>query len=206
MLDLPPLDPAIEITVASRGMSQGTAQTKGSQLVGRATIQIGDVQIGGQWKNLTSPAADGVAMVFVTATQRRGSLRLNLSAAYKFQTGVHRKTDSDGFEFTSAVNHSFGRVELRGSVAYSPDDVGKTRQSFYFEGGPTIHIGKSTRLVANIGRREQDGSPDYTSFNAGISRTVLKGLTIEARYYGTTRGGLGEAYQGRAVISARLTY
>lgn len=119
---------------------------------------------------------------------------------------MRRKTDSDGFELTVGFNRSFGRLGLKGSVDYSPDDVGRTRRSFYFEGGPTVAISTSTKLIATIGRREQIGNPDYTSFSAGVSTNLSNRVAIELRYHGTSRSELGEPFHGRTVVTARLTH
>ena len=206
MIDLPPPDPGIEIVAASRGMSKGIAQTDGIQVIPKAFLQIGDVQVGGQWKNVTSPVAKGEGAAFVNATRKLGTLQLTLGAAYKFQTSVRGPTDSDAFEFTGAASRKFGKLGTRVGVVYSGDDFGGTGRSVYVEGGPTLDIGKSVRISANIGRRERVGSPDYTSFNAGASATLFKKLTVEARYYDTAQSDFGEAYHERVVVSGRLSF
>lgn len=204
MWDLPPPDPGFEITVASRGMSKGIAQTVGVQAIPKAFVQLGQVQLGGQWKNVSSPAADGEAAAFVNYTPKLGPFQLTLGAAYKFQTGVTGNPDADSFEFTGAVSRKFGRLGLRAAAIFSPDDLGGTRRSLYLEGGPSFDIDKTMRLSANIGRRSRQGSPDYTSFNAGISKSLWNKLTLDLRYYDTAQGELGEIYGNRIVVSGRL--
>jgi len=204
MWDLPPPDPGIELVVSSRGMSKGIAQTDGVQLIPRAFVQFGPVQVGAQWKNVSSPVADGEAAAFVNYTPKIGPWQLTLGAAYKFQTNVDGDTDDDSFEFTGSVSRKFGRLGLKGTAIYSPDDLGGTKQSLYLEGGPSYDIDKSLRLSVNVGRRTREGSPDYSSFNGGVSWTLFGKLTVDARYYDTGQGDLGEIYRGRFVISGRL--
>ena len=206
MFDLPPPDPGIEILIASRGMSKGIAQTEGPQFIPKALVQLGDVQIGGQWKNVTSPVAEGEAAAFANATRKLGGFQVIAGLAYKFQTSVRGPTDSDAFEVSGAINRKFGRVGARVSLVYSPNDFGTTRSSVYVEGGPTLDIGKAVKFSANLGRREREGSPDYSSFNAGVSATPIKNFTLDARYFDTAQGGLGEAYRGRLVVSGRLSF
>jgi len=204
MWDLPPPDPGIEIVVASRGMSKGVAQTEGAQLIVKPFVELGPVQVGGQWKNVSSPVADGEAAAFVNYTPKIGAYQLTLGAAYKFQTNVKGDTDDDSFEFTGNVSRKFGKIGLKAGAVYSPDDLGGSRRSLYLEGGPSYDIDKTTRLSANIGRRSRVGSPDYTSFNAGIAKTFFGKLTVDARYYDTAQSDLGEVYHGRFVISGKL--
>jgi uncharacterized protein (TIGR02001 family) len=205
MWELPPPDPGIEIVLASRGMSKGVAQTVGAQVVVKPVLQLGPIQVGGQWKNVDSPSSDGEAAAFVNFTPKVGAFQLTLGAAFKFQTGVQGdRTDEESFEFTSSVSRKFGIVALSASAVYSTDDFGATRRSMYLESGPSFDLDKNTRLSAAIGRRSRTGSPDYTSFNGGISKTFFHKITLDARYHDTTQGALAEAYGGRFVVSVRL--
>lgn len=204
MWDLPPPDPGIEISVASRGMSKGVAQTDGVQVIPKAFVLFGPVQVGGQWKNVTSPVADGEAAAFVNYTPKLGQWQLTFGAAYKFQTNVKAETDDDSLEFTAGASRKFGKVSVKGTAIYSPDDLGGARRSLYLEGGMSYDLDKDTRLSANVGRRTRDGGQDYTSFNAGVSRTLFKRLTLDLRYYDTAQSELGETYHGRVVFSGKL--
>ena len=67
-------------------------------------------------------------------------------------------------------------------------------------------MNKTIRLSANIGHRSRIDGDDYTSFNAGVMKTLFKGVTVEARWYDTNRSDLGENYRGRAVIAARMAF
>jgi hypothetical protein len=204
MWDLPPPDPGFEIVVASRGMSKGVAQTKGIQVVPRGFIQLGTLQIGAQWKNVTSEVAAGEGAAFVNFAPKLGAFQLTVGAAYKFQTSVKGNPDDTSFEFTTAATRKFGRVSLRASAVYSPDDLGSARRSLYLEGGPTIDIDSSTRISANVARRSRVNGVDYTSWNAGLSKTLFKKVTLDARYYDTAQRELGETYDNRVVVSGRL--
>ena len=206
MFDLPPPDPGIEFAVSSRGMSKGIAQTDGPQALVRPFIQIGPVQLATQWKNLSSPVAGGEASAIVSVAPKLGKFQLNASAAYKAQTGVHEPTDDKSWEFTGSISRKFGKVSLRINAIYSPDDLGGAKRSLFVEGGPTLEIGKTTRLSAGIGRRERVNGDDYTAFNAGVAKTLFKGVTLDARFYGTNRSSLGDFFEDRLVISTRMSF
>jgi hypothetical protein len=206
MIDLPPPDPGIEITIASRGMSKGIAQTEGPQLVARPYVQLGSFQVGGQWKNLSSSVAGGEAAPFVSVASKLGQFQLGIGVAYKFQTGVREPTDDKSWEFTGNVSRRFGKLGLRLAAVYSPDDLGGAERSIYVEGGPTLEIGKTTRMSAGVGRRERVSGDDYTAFNAGVTKTMFKGMTVDVRFYGTDRSDLGEFFEDRLVASARMAF
>ena len=204
MIDLPPLDPGIEVVVASRGMSKGIAQSEGPQLNVRPFVKLGDFQIGAQWKNVTSTAAGGEGAVFVGLGREVAGFQLSLQAAHKFQTGVREPADDHSWEFTAGVTRKLGRVTLRGSVVYSPDDLGGAKRSLFWEAGPALDLGKKFKLTANIGHRARRNGDDYTSFNAGASTSIVPRMTLDIRWYDTNRHELGENFQGRAVVTARM--
>ena len=206
MWDLPPPDPGIEIVIATRGLSKGVAQTEGPQLVARPFIQLGPVQLGTQWKNVSSAVAGGEGAAFASIAPKLGDFQLNLGVAYKFQTGVKEPTDDKSWEFTGGVTRKFGKVSLRVAAVYSPDDLGSAERSIYVEGGPTVEIGKNTRISGAVGRRNRVKGDDYTSFNAGVTRTVFKGVTLDARFYGTNRSDISELFDDRFVATARMAF
>ena len=205
MFDLPSPDPGIEISIASRGISKGIAQTEGPQVIGKALVQFGDVQLAGQWKNVTSTVAEGEAAVSATWQRKFGRVQTSLGATFKFQTGVSSPTDDKALELNGSVAPKWGKFGLRVSAIYSPNDFGPTGQSLYVETGPSFDLGKAVRLSANVGRRHRERSQDYTSFNAGLSVT-WKRLTLDARYFDTAQGEFGGQYQNRVVVTGRLSW
>ena len=185
-------DPGFEIVVASRGMSKGVAQTDGVQFIPKAFVQLGKVQVGAQWKNVTSDVAGGEGAVFANYAPKLGAFQLTLGAAYKFQTGVKGDPDDTSFEFTGAATRKFGKLSLRTSAVYSPDDLGGARRSLYLEGGPTFEIDYTHPGFREPRPPQPGGGVDYTSWNAGISKVVFNKVTIDARYYDTTAASLAK--------------
>lgn len=202
-LALPPPEPGFEIVVSSHGMSQGLSQTDGIQIIPRFFVQTGAARIGAQWKNIDSQSANGVAALFLKLSRKVGKYRLDAGVAYRIRTGAKASSDAQAWEFSGGCRREFGRLRLRISADYSPKEFG-SGESLYIEMGPTFDVSKVTTVSANVGRRERDGSPDYTSLNAGISRVVRQKLSLDARYYNTNRNDLGARYRGRIVFSARL--
>lgn len=203
LLALPPPDPGFELVIASQGMSQGVSQTDGIQVIPRAYVRIGRAQIGGQWRNIRSRSATGVAAFFLKCSGKVGGTQLEAGAAYRIRTGVNGSADSEAWEFSGGAKRSFGRLGLRIGAEYSPEEF-DDGQSLYVDLGSAFDIDRVSTVSVNIGRRERDGGPDYTSFNAGISRVIERRLTLDARYYTTDRAGIDARYRGRLVLSTRL--
>jgi hypothetical protein len=206
MWALPSANPAVEITVATRGMSKGLAQTDEPQLLAKAYDQLGQMQVGAQWKNVSSNSADGEASLFVSFARTFGKVQLAAGAAYKVLTGAPRGVDRDSIELNAAVSRKVGRVAVRVNTIFSPDDIGSAKRSLYLEGGPSFDVSKSVRLSANLGHRWRQDGAEYTSVNAGAAYTLFKGFAADLRYYRTNRAELGDAYGQRLVLSGKVTF
>jgi hypothetical protein len=202
-LALPPPDPGFEILISSQGMSQGLLLTEGIQLFPRATLRMGSAQLGVQWRNVDSPAADGVAALFAKYSRRAGKVRVDVTARYRIRTGHRGLGKPTSWEFSAAGRRSFGKLAIQASADFSPQEFGNGR-SLYAEIVPVLDLGES-RISAGIGRRFRQSGPNYTTFNLGIARTVASKVTLDARIHATDRGDLGERYKARVVLSARLT-
>ncbi len=185
-------------------MAQGISQTNGAQIIPRAFVRIGAVKIGGQWRNISSPAANGVAAFFLGFDGKLGKTKLEARAAYRVRTGAIRGFKSRAWEFGAGAGRSFGKAMVKLNAEYSPDEFGKGK-SLYVELGPALDVDKGTRLSVTLGLRERHGGPDYRSLNIGISKVLDRGLIVEAKYYHTNRSDLGDTYRRRVVLSARLT-
>ena len=206
MFSFPSPDPGIEISAASQGMSKGLRQTDGIQIVARPELAIGPLFVGGGYKNVTSPTADGEASLVAGLRGRVRGFDLVLSAAYKWNTGARAQADRDSIEFTFTASRRFGRVTPRIAIIYSPDDLGGTRASLYAEAGASLSLFHSASVSANVARRSRDGNPDYTAFNAGASYAITHSLTADLRYYDTAQSRLGPIYRPRLVASLRAHF
>jgi hypothetical protein len=206
MLDLPPPDPSLEITIASQGMSKGIRQTDGVQLVVRPEIAAGPLFVGGTFKNVDSESANGEAALTLGARPRFGGFDLSVSAAAKFGVGGRGHGDRESLELAVAASREVGPVTPRLSLTWSPDDLGGGGESLYAEATASVRLGEAATLSAGVGRRERAGAPDYTAFNAGAGYSFSRTLTLDLRYYDTAQSDLGEIYEPRLVGSVRLRF
>ena len=206
MFTPPSLDPGIEISVASQGMSKGLRQSDGPQLVVRPELAIGSLVLGAYYKNVTSTAADGEAAVSLGLRRRIGGFDLAVTAAYKWSTNVHAQVDRDSFEFTAIASRRFGPLTPRLQIVYSPDDLGSPRASLFAEASAALHLLGGASFSAALAHRNRDGAPDYTAFNAGLSYTFAGHLTADLRYYDTAQSRFGAIYRPRLVAALRAHF
>lgn len=202
---LPPPDPAIEITVATKGMSKGLAQTDGGQVVVRGELAFGRLYVGGLAKNLADATADAELQYALGGRFKVAKVDVNLSAAYKRLVDA-RTTDSEAAEFGMTATRSFGNFVPRLQLIYSPDDLGSTDHSIYAEGGVGWRPDKLVQLSANVGHRIRGNGLDYTSGNLGLSFALNQNFTAEARLYDTDKSDAGDPFKRRFVGSLRAKF
>jgi hypothetical protein len=208
MFTPPSLDPGIEISIASQGVSKGLRQTDGPQLIVRPELAIGSLVLGAYYKNVTSPTADGEAEASLGLRHRIGGFDLSVTAAYKWNTNANAQAqpDRDAFEFSAIASRRFGPLTPLARLVYSPDELGGTRASLYAEAGATLHLLGGASFSAALAHRNRDGAPDYTAFNAGLSYTIAGHFTADLRYYDTAQGRLGAIYRSRLVAALRAHF
>lgn len=204
--DLPPPNPSIELSIASRGYSKGVAQTDGVQAIVRPELAFGSVWIGAYAKNVTSPQFDGEAGALVGYRKTFGKTELSGSAAIKQLIAPAAGVDKTALELVFAVTRAIGDLKPRVRLTYSPDDLGSTGRTAFWEAGGSYQIDKNTSVTAGVGLRRRDGSPDYASFNAGLARTLAGPFTAEVLLYDTNKHRLGDEYRRRMVVSLRARF
>jgi hypothetical protein len=205
MISLPPIDPAIEISVSSQGMSKGLLQAEDGQVIVRPQLNIKSWTVVAQVKNIDSPATDAEAQLQLGWQGRAGTLKLTGLASYKFFIDASEPIDDRAWEFIGTATYPIGRAALKTTITYSPDDTGGTRRSVLAEVGASYDLSGSTTVSAGLGRRQRAGGDDYTAFNAGIAHKIGP-ASIEVRYYDTAQSGLGETYHSRVVLLGRAKF
>lgn len=204
-LDLPNLDPGIEISVASIGMSKGIEQSDGPQVIARAQVKSGDLQLGAQWKNVSVYPADAEASASIQLSHQWNRLQLTGGLSYKLLTSVTGQYDDCSLEAGASATVSFGKAAVKTSAIYSPDDFGPAKQSLFIEAGPSFKLAKRWTASAAVGHRGRERGVDYFAWNAGISRSFKIGQ-LDLRYYDTDRHDAGKRYDARLVASVKLSF
>ena len=159
-----------------------------------------------QYKNISSPTAAGESAFGIGWKGKAAGFDIGASVAWKRLIGLDGQVDPDSWEFVPSVSRKFGPLTAKLSLTYSPNDLGRTGESAWVETGASWKLDGKTSLVANVGRREREGGTDYTAFNAGVTRTLFKGITADLRYYDSARSELGGPFEGRVVGTLRARF
>jgi len=92
----------------------------------------------------------------------------------------------DYWEFKAAASMPAGPATVGVAAYYSPNFFGVADDALYYEANVAIAIPDSKFSVsAAIGRQDQDGGLDYTTWNAGVGFALTDHVSLDVRYHDT---------------------
>lgn len=130
--------------------------------------------------------------------------RFDFNVAYKNRLDAEAGYDQDAWEITGNASRSIGPASARLQVQYSPDAAGSTDSFTWVEGRLGWDFTPQLNGTVAVGRREQNGAPDYTGWNAGVTYALTDALELDLRYYDTDAHTFGEQYENALV--AKVAY
>lgn len=116
----------------------------------------------------------------------------------------------DYWEFKAAASIPAGPATLGVATYYSPNFFGVADDAFYYEANAAIAIPDTKfSITGALGRQEQDGGLDYTTWNVGVGFALTDHVSFDVRYWDTDASktddplGYGDA---RAVAGIKLVW
>lgn len=131
---------------------------------------------------------------------------LDLNATFKQQLDANPGADDDAWEFTADVKRSIGPASARVRLQHSPDGTGSTEAWTWASVRGGWDFSDKLTATAEIGRREQDNSIDYTGWNTGVSYAVTRHIEAELRYYDTDADPENPQYADALVAGLSFTF
>ena len=131
---------------------------------------------------------------------------LDLNAKHKWQVDANPGTDDDSWEFTADVKRSIGPASGRVRLQYSPDSTGSTEAWTWVAARVGWDFNEKLNASAEIGRREQDNSVDYTGYNVGVTYALNRTVELDVRWHGTDAEVPGEQYADSLVAGVSFAF
>lgn len=157
----------------------------------------------------TIKASNGSNLEIAVATGIRPEVAgfdLDLSVEHKWQTDADPGTDDDAWEFTADVKRSIGPASARLRLQHSPDSTGSTEAWTWVALRGGWDFSDKLTATAEIGRREQDNSVDYTGWNAGFSYALTRSIEADVRYYDTDADSNNPQYADAVVAGLSFSF
>ena len=131
---------------------------------------------------------------------------LDLNATFKQQLDADPGADDDAWEFTADVKRSIGPASGRVRLQHSPDGTGSTEAWTWVSVRGGWDFSDKLTASAEIGRREQDNSVDYTGWNAGFSYALTRNIEAEVRYHDTDADADNPQYADAVVAGLSFSF
>ncbi|CAL1691418.1 hypothetical protein MMB232_01558 [Brevundimonas subvibrioides] len=133
-------------------------------------------------------------------------LEFDTSVSRKWRVGADPGQDDDAWEYQFDVMREFGPVDTRLRVEHSPDGLGSTGTTTWVETRLRWPLTEGLQASATLGRREQDGAPDYTGWNAGVTYELTGTTDLDLRWHGTDAEDEGRQYEDALVASVLIAF
>jgi opacity protein-like surface antigen len=135
-----------------------------------------------------------------------GGFDLDLNVAHKWRLDSDPGVDDDAWEFTASASRSIGPASGRLLVQHSPDGTGPVRAWTWVEGRAGWAFTDRLEGTVAVGRREQDGAPDYTGWNAGVTYALSRNVELDVRYHDNDADIPGEQYSSALVATVDFAF
>ncbi|WP_291839577.1 TorF family putative porin [Brevundimonas sp.] len=131
---------------------------------------------------------------------------LDLNATYKYQIDADPGADNTAWELTADIKRSIGPASARVRLQHSPDGMGSTEAWTWVALRGGWDFSDKLTGTAEIGRREQDASIDYTGWNAGFTYALTRNIEAEVRYYDTDADPANPQYADAVVAGLSFSF
>jgi uncharacterized protein (TIGR02001 family) len=189
----------------NRSKDVSKTQTEG-HIFGSATWQSADQRFyaGPSFEGVKGNGADVEAKFTAGYTPEAFGYEFDFNIAYLNRLDADAGYDEDAWELEANVSRSIGPATGAFQVQYSPDPAGSATSFVWVEAKLGWDFGNSLSGSAAVGRREQNGAPDYTGWNAGVTYGLTEALDLDVRYYDTNAHDQGKQYRDGLV--AEISY
>lgn len=190
---------------------RGFSQTdEDPQVFGGVDVGAG-MFYGGLWVSNVDflDSTDAEFDIYVGVKPTMGEVTFDFAAIYY---GYIDKGASnyDYWEFKAAASVPAGPATLGAAVYYSPNFFGAADDAFYYEVNAAVAIPETSFSVNGaLGRQEQDGGLDYTTWNVGVGYALTDNVSFDVRYHDTNVSNAADPLgysDGRVTAGIKLAW
>jgi len=181
------LSVSFNVGAATDYVFRGFSQTdEDPQVFGGVDISAG-IFYAGVWASNVDflDSTDAEFDIYAGITPTLGAVSLDLGVIYY---GYIDKGASnyDYWEFKATASVPAGPATLGVAAYYSPNFYGTADDAFYYEANASVDIPDTKFSISGaIGRQEQDGGLDYTTWNVGVGFALTDNVSFDVRYHDT---------------------
>jgi uncharacterized protein (TIGR02001 family) len=197
-----------ELDLATEYMSKGRSRSDGRPHAGLTLERSSGAVYVGAWAGTVTATngADAQTNLYVGAVENFGEWELETRLAHKRRWNTAAGSDDTAVELRFQASREIGENELTLRVDATPDNYGPTEQSIWTEASVERAMSDGWTLSAELGRREQVASPDYTAWNVGATYALSEHAELDLRFYDTDGHEFDDSYDSRAVLALTISF
>lgn len=130
----------------------------------------------------------------------------DLNVQHQWRLDADAGYDDDAWEFTADMKRAIGPARARVRLQHSPDGTGATKAWTWASVQGGWDFTDKLSASAEIGRRQQDNSIDYTGYNIGVSYALTRSVEADLRWHGTDADMPGEQYADALVAGVSFAF
>ena len=130
----------------------------------------------------------------------------DLNVAHKYRFDANPGYDDDAWEFTADMKRSIGPASARLRLQHSPDGAGSVKAWTWVALRGGWDFTNKLNVSAEVGRREQADSIDYTGWNIGGAYALTPRVELDLRWHDTDADVPGEQYKGALVAGINFAF
>lgn len=130
----------------------------------------------------------------------------DFNVARKWRVDAESGYDDKAWEFTANMERSIGPASARLQLQHTPDGTGSVEAWTWASVRLGWEFTPKLAATAEVGRREQDNSVDYTGGNIGVSYALTDVLELDMRYHATDTNVRTEQYADRLVVGISAAF
>lgn len=184
-------DVAFNVGVFSDYVFRGFSQTnEDPALQGGVDLTAGSFYAGAWASNVDfGDDTDAEIDVYGGFRTEAAGYALDFGVVGYFYVNAPGGADYDYVEFKAAASRAIGPVTAGAVVYYSPDFFGLDEEATYVEGNLAWAFADKWAASGAVGYQALDVNDDYTTWNAGVTYTLVEGLGLDVRYFDTDVDG-----------------
>ena len=200
-----PVDVTVGVSAATDYIWRGISQTDGKPAVfGTVQANVGNFYVGGGAENVDFGGIDTEYDLWAGYVLPIGKAKLDLGVVrYGY---VDSAADIDTTEFKAALSGNVGKLGLGVAAYHTWNYFGSDEHATYAEVNASYPLTDKLSASGAFGHQQIDNTPDYTTWNAGLSYEVLKGAKLDVRYHDTDTAAFGSLAKARVVGSFSLSF
>lgn len=198
------------VTLGTDNRDQGVSQSNGHSFI-RGDIRVGDtlgMYFGGRAETLEVLGADKEVSLYMGSTLGSfAGFALTGEVEHQWLVDAVPGSDNTEWEFTVAASRSFGRLDTKLEVSYTPDFYGFAGAGTWAEASVGTALTSKLYASAGWGHNQVRNGVDYDAWNVGASYALTPRMALDVRYYETNAPvtGFGAGNYGSQVVTTLKT-